>query len=246
VAEGHDLVVAAGGDGTIREVTAALLGTDTMLGILPLGSAMNVPRALGIPRELDAALELLKARARIERIDIGRVGEHLFLEAAGVGPTAVVLHLLGQVDKDKGRWRAVRALIRYLRLLGPMRMVVETENFTWRGRTLGLICSNTPFTGAAVPLAPAARLNDGVLHSKLFVVRGKVGLARAWLRVALGHPPDPSEVMEYTTPKQTILTRRTAPVHADDTLAGRTPATFEVLPGAITVIAGPQAPGLDP
>src|SRR2546430_10215797 len=69
VAKGYAVVAAAGGDGTAGPIAFELLGTNTALGILPLGSAMNVARSLGIPRELDAAAEILAAR-RVRSIDV--------------------------------------------------------------------------------------------------------------------------------------------------------------------------------
>ena len=65
VRAGVDVVVAAGGDGTVRSVASRLLDSDTALGILPLGSAMNLARSLDIPRELDAAAALIAAGLRL-------------------------------------------------------------------------------------------------------------------------------------------------------------------------------------
>src|SRR5690349_12918522 len=69
--EQYDLVIAAGGDGTVEEAAEGLVGTDVRLGVLPLGSVMNIARMLGIPRDLEAAAEVIKA-GRVARIDVGR------------------------------------------------------------------------------------------------------------------------------------------------------------------------------
>ena len=71
--DGIDVVVAAGGDGTIGAVASALLGTDVALGVLPLGSVMNIPRMLGVPRDLEAAAIALATGER-RRIDVGEAG----------------------------------------------------------------------------------------------------------------------------------------------------------------------------
>src|SRR5215216_4602030 len=71
VHEGRPLAVAAGGDGTVAEVAAGLIGGNTSLGILPLGSVMNLARMLGIPRDLEQAARVIK-QGHAVRIDAGR------------------------------------------------------------------------------------------------------------------------------------------------------------------------------
>ena len=84
LAEGFDAIVAAGGDGTVRSVAFQLLDRDAVLGILPLGTAMNVARSLGIPLELDGAAEVL-ATGAVTPIDVGEVRGQPFLEIASIG-----------------------------------------------------------------------------------------------------------------------------------------------------------------
>src|SRR6266536_2046475 len=69
--DGFERVIAAGGDGTVGEVAEGLVGTDACLGVLPLGSVMNVARMLGIPRALDGAADVIEA-GRVARIDVGK------------------------------------------------------------------------------------------------------------------------------------------------------------------------------
>jgi diacylglycerol kinase (ATP) len=70
VGDGVDIVVAAGGDGTVHLVAEDLLDTDTALGILPLGRVMNIARALGIERDIDVAADVLR-HGEIRTIDTG-------------------------------------------------------------------------------------------------------------------------------------------------------------------------------
>ncbi|MCY7420111.1 MAG: acylglycerol kinase family protein [Chloroflexi bacterium] len=85
----YDTVVAAGGDGSMGLVAGELLDTDTALGILPLGSIMNIPRMLDLPRYLDAAAQILRD-GHVRVIDVGQSGDTLFYEAASVGLHAAV------------------------------------------------------------------------------------------------------------------------------------------------------------
>ena len=84
VAAGASLVVAAGGDGTIGTVARVLLKTDVALAMLPLGSVMNVPRMLGVPRDANEAARII-ARGFRRTIDVGEANGRLFYETASVG-----------------------------------------------------------------------------------------------------------------------------------------------------------------
>ena len=239
---GHRLIVAAGGDGTVREVAAALVGSDAVLGLLPLGSAMNVGRSLGIPRDLPAALDLLRRAERVERIEVGRVHDRLFLEVAGVGFIAGVVHLLGFLDE--GRWRHLRTLLRYIRSAGPATLDINADGERRRVTTLNLLIANTPFSGSGLAVSPHTVMNDGLLNAKVFLAPTKRALALAWVRLAFGQHFRQSDVLEFQAARIAVQARRSVLVHADHELAGRTPATFTVLPSALAVVAGPQAPGL--
>src|SRR5689334_4411933 len=83
VAEGRELVIAAGGDGTVNETARGLADTPTVLGLMPLGSIMNVARTLWVPRDLPMAARTI-AEGKVLAMDMGRIGERYFLEAAGV------------------------------------------------------------------------------------------------------------------------------------------------------------------
>ena len=86
---GYAVVVAAGGDGTVGTVACELLGRETALGVLPLGSVMNVARMLGIPRDLDGAAAVI-ATGRVWTIDVGQANGTLFFEGGSVGLNAAV------------------------------------------------------------------------------------------------------------------------------------------------------------
>jgi diacylglycerol kinase family enzyme len=89
VRQGYDVVVAAGGDGTIEPIASQLMGTETALAILPLGSWMNIARMLGISRNLDEAAALIAA-GHIRTIDVGEAKGRLFFEGGSVGLNAAV------------------------------------------------------------------------------------------------------------------------------------------------------------
>jgi diacylglycerol kinase (ATP) len=98
VAESRELVIAAGGDGTVNEVARSLAKTRTALGLMPLGSVMNVARTLWVPRDLAGAAYTI-AEGKVLAMDMGRVGDRFFLEAAGAGLDAGLLATLNDLGR---------------------------------------------------------------------------------------------------------------------------------------------------
>ena len=97
VRDGCKLVIAAGGDGTVAEAGEGLVRTDAALGIMPLGSIMNMARTLCIPRDLLQAARTIAAGC-VLAMDIGQVDSRLFLEAGGVGLAAGLFGYFNRLD----------------------------------------------------------------------------------------------------------------------------------------------------
>src|SRR5215471_565143 len=86
-----EVVIAAGGDGTINEVIQELAGTQTALGVLPIGTVNDWAREIGIPLEVKGARAIL-VHGRTRHIDLGCVNEHYFLLMAGIGLDGAITH----------------------------------------------------------------------------------------------------------------------------------------------------------
>jgi YegS/Rv2252/BmrU family lipid kinase len=263
VAEGRQLVIAAGGDGTVGEVAQALVGTTAVLGVMPLGSIMNVARTLCIPRDLDEAARAIAA-GRVLAMDVGkhaeadvppgqhrrmrmatRKSETYFLEAAGAGLDAGLFGYFNQLDRGRGVRGVARGLLRFLKNLGSPRLVIEADGRRLEARAPMVTIANSPFVGAAYAIAPDARIDDGLLDVVVF--RG-LGVARVLLHLALvagGRqlPPPPQAQTLRVTSLHVTTRRRTLPVHVDGVPIGGTPARFEVVPAALNVLVG--TPGED-
>ncbi len=240
VQQGYDVVVAAGGDGTIGVVARQLLDSRTALGILPLGSVMNIPRMLGVPRDVEAAAGIL-ADGQTRAIDVGRVGDHLFYEAGSIGLHAAATRELPKVDRgDYGALaRSVISAVRYVP--SPVRIELDGDRII-ETTALMVAVANGPFLGPGVPVAPEALLDDGVFDVRVFLHDKKAKLAHDLASITTGHAPDPRHAITERARWVRIASPRPLPVRADSTNLGTTPAVFEVRPMALTVISPRGAP----
>jgi YegS/Rv2252/BmrU family lipid kinase len=246
VDDGRPLVVAAGGDGTVAEVAAGLVGSDTTLGVLPLGSIMNLARMLGIPRDLEAAARVIHQRRQV-RIDAGRattaVGSRIFLEAAGVGVSAALFAYTNQLDS--GNWRSIKPLLTYLLRYHPRRARVDVDGQAGVVSATMITIANGPLLGAAFEIAPDAHLDDHRLTVRIFSARSKAELAlQVWAILHHGVAQQRGILTRYGRSIE-VRGRRPLMVHADSHPMGTTPARFELLPSALTVLV-PEQPICEP
>ncbi len=230
---GYDVVVAAGGDGTVRLAATHLLESETSLGILPMGSVMNIARMLGISRDLEQAAATI-ANGRTRRIDVGMCGEEPFFEAASVGMNAAIFRQVQQADEGdyRGIARAIRTAFRYR----PARMVVELDDGTFRTRALMITVSNGPYTGAGFTVAPDARVDDGRFDVNVFRHFSKLDLIRHFGSIAFGRRAYSPHVRTYRSRRVRIEGSRPLPARADSEDLGATPVEFVTQHQALSVI----------
>jgi undecaprenyl-diphosphatase len=168
--EGAEVVVAAGGDGTVRCIIQGLMrleGRRPALGILACGTMNNIAASFDIPEDVDAGLDLLAdciQRQRFFRIDVGMVGNEPFVEVAGVGLMARLFPLAEDLKSNGAQ--ASGNIIRGLREImtaRPQRVSLRLDGHSITSRALQVTLCNTPSHGARLVLSPTARVDDGLL-----------------------------------------------------------------------------------
>jgi YegS/Rv2252/BmrU family lipid kinase len=171
-AAGAESVIAFGGDGTVREVAAGLLGTDAALGILPGGTVNVLAMSLGLPRDpLEAAVRL--PRLRPQQLDVGLVNEAPFLMMVSAGLDSSVLATLD----TRLKWRFGKAAIAWQGLQEWWRYPYPRFQIMADGEPFDasfVAVSNIPYYGGAFALAPGARPHDGLLDLVLFRGGGRL------------------------------------------------------------------------
>jgi diacylglycerol kinase (ATP) len=239
----YPLVLAAGGDGTVAAVARGLIGSSTVLGIIPLGTYNNVATSLGIPTEAAEACALIAA-APVRAVDVGEVSARgmkrprAFLELGAVG-IAAPLAVAGQ-GFEKGRWDAVTRHLPQAIDMSPAILGVRLDGkgSVHRAHSLLAVVANTPRAGAGLMVAPEARIDDGMLEVRVYEEMSQPVLAAHFLAVKAGTAaPDP-RVRSSRGRKIVIRSTVPLPVVVETKVVGSTPARFRVVTGGLLVIAG--------
>ena len=238
-ATGHDIIVAAGGDGTINEVVNGLRLTGTTLGVIPLGTANVFARELGIPLRFEEAWRVFEAG--VERtVDLG-VAEfngqrRFFVQLAGIGLDArAVRNVNWKLKKRIGPlsyiWAALRAIGEQ-----PADVEVHTTETGLAGRGALVLVGNGRFYGGSFRVFPGAEMNDGLLDICVFERPGYYNAIRHGFGILTGSHINMRGVKYFRSAHFTCRAASTAPVELDGEDAGDTTVEFRVAPKALRVI----------
>jgi diacylglycerol kinase (ATP) len=230
-----DRVIIGGGDGTINCAARALVEADLPLGILPMGTANDLARTLEIPVDLIKACEVITA-GKLRRIDLGRVNDRYFFNAASIGLGAqVTRHLTTDV---KSRWgvlgyaRAVYDAVKHAR---PFSASITCDSAVSQVRSMQIAVGNGRFYGGGMNISHDAAIDDQRLDLYSLEPLPFWQLIRLAPALRAGHHRDLDSVLVLRGRKIEVHTRRPRSVTTDGELSTRTPACFEVVPKALSV-----------
>ena len=175
VAAGARLVVAAGGDGTVRACAQALAGTQVPLAIVPLGTANLAARALGIPSRIGGSLATAFG-GHERRIDLAVAGELTFAAMAGIGLDAEVVAATPRLLKRRAGWLAYAAAgIAHLPGRGQRFTVRLDDDEPLARQARCVVVGNAGLLPGGFALLPQARLDDGLLDVGILAPAGPAG-----------------------------------------------------------------------
>jgi diacylglycerol kinase (ATP) len=232
-ARGVQTLIVWGGDGTVNEAGAALIGTDTALGLVPAGSGNGLAAALGVPREPHAAVAVaLDSPAR--PMDVGMLNGHPFFNVAGVGFDARIARLFNErAQGSRGRWPYVSLCFREGCRYRGAEYDVRLDGDNRRTRALLVVFANGREFGMGARIAPQAKLDDGLLDA--VVIDDRPVLARVWhaRHLALG--------TIHRAPRVTIRAVRSATVETSGALEYQLDGEYGVADGKVEVRIVPGA-----
>jgi len=246
--DGYRYLVAVGGDGTVNEVANGILhstnAATTALGIVSTGTGSDFIRSAGISRDYATACSTLISPRRLS-IDVGvveyqRQGQTLrrfFVNAAGVGFDAAVVKETERLPKFFGGTipyvaGMLRTLFSYRNKPVVVRVGDEVESY----RVLNVAVANGGYMGGGMHIAPEAELGDSLLDVVIIGDMGKLELLKEFPKVYKGtHVSLPKVKMKKGT-DVTIESSEPMLVYADGESLGECPASFRVVPGALSIV----------
>ncbi|MBD1825049.1 YegS/Rv2252/BmrU family lipid kinase [Cyanobacteria bacterium FACHB-DQ100] len=237
---GAKLVIVAGGDGTIEAVARGLVHTQTMLGIIPLGTRNNIAASLNIPNDLTQAIQTL-AEGEHGRFDMGKANNYYFMEVVGVGLEASLFPCGDEVKEGikknylvafKSIFSGVKTFVQF----SPHRLVLRFDGKRMRRlRTLQVNICNSPRYGVEFALAPEAKMNDGKLDVIYIDNPSKWDHLRHFFTAMRGEQLPHKRLNTYRASKIEVRSYPPLDVHADGECLGTTPVTVEVIPRALWI-----------
>jgi len=243
-----DRIVIAGGDGSIAAALPALLEAKKPLAVLPLGTANDLARNLGLPKGLEAQLALA-AGGRLRSIDIGCVNGRPFLNAVSIGLGAAVAALhQGPAKRWLGVLNYPRILYVAWRRIRPFSVEIDGDGAIHQGRFVHLAVVNGRFHGGGLEPRPSGSISDGVLD--LYALRDGPAFRLMQILAMLRLTGVASEaVFRLEGQRFRITTRHRRRANVDGELATRTPLDISILKAALDVVvpeadATPAAPRL--
>jgi YegS/Rv2252/BmrU family lipid kinase len=239
-------VVAIGGDGTLNETVNGLMraGTQTEVATIPLGTGMDFVRTYGIPTKFEDAVRTAVGGAT-RTIDVGRVsyrewsggdGERYFANVGSVGMSAAVAQRANSMSKAMGgKATFFYALARVFFEWENTEVTVRFDGKERQGRMHDVIVANGVWHGGGMKLAPDARSDDGAFDVVLIGDVGKLDFLTTAPKLYKGKHVDHPKVEVVRTARVEVDAAEHLPIELDGEQVGTTPATFEVVPGALRV-----------
>lgn len=249
-AEQADVVIAAGGDGTVHEVARGLIGTYSALGIIALGTMNNLAHSLNIPATIEEACAVI-ATGQTQAIDVGTINGRFFTEVAGVGMEAALFPAV-EAMKGPGLLVTVRGLFNGLRTLLAFQPAKLRISFDERQRcpytAIQVTICNSRYYGPQFELVPEASMNDGLLDVVIFKNFSKLEYIRHAVSISQGKRTYQPRVIHRQVTSVRINADHPLEIQADGLPHGHTPAVVTITPGAlrVRVPAAPVASGRQP
>jgi YegS/Rv2252/BmrU family lipid kinase len=232
LAKKPDLVILGGGDGTVSGLVDLLVGK----GVLPLGTANSFARTLGLPIDVEGAIEVIRTGVP-KRIDLGMIDDDYFANCAAMGISPQIAETVPHgLKKVLGRigylgwaaWQFVR--------FKPFMLTIDDGVETHRLRVVEVRISNGPYHGGTW-LVDEASVQSGRIVVQAVTGRYKRTLVKNWAASFLGLKARHQDTVSFSGTALKVDTRPSLPISIDGEVLAHTPITARVAAGAIEVMA---------
>ncbi|WP_025690671.1 diacylglycerol kinase [Paenibacillus zanthoxyli] len=240
VERGYDLIIAAGGDGTLNEVVNGMAEKPNLppLGVLPLGTTNDFARAMGIPKYWEESCDLIiQQQSRL--IDLGKANDRYFINIAGGGTlTELTYEVPSRLKTMMGQLAYYLKGIEKMASLSPTELVIRAHGQELiHDEFMLFLIANTNSVGGFEKLAPDARIDDGLFD---VIALKKCNLAELIRLVTLalrGEHLQDKKVVYFRTNEMEVTSPGHVQLNLDGELGGTLPGHFRILPQHLRIFA---------
>ena len=245
--EHADIVIAAGGDGTIHAVASGLIERESVLGIIAMGTMNNLAHSLGIPVTIEEACTVI-AQGETHSIDIGKINGQIFIEVAGLGLEAALFPAAEEIKSSnlrstiRGVFSGLKTLFTYKPI--KLKIAMDGQERHHLNAIQVTIC-NAPIYGAHLQAAPDARMDDGLLDVVIYKNFSKLEFLKHAISISQGRRELQPKIKRRRAKFLRVSADHPVEMQADGLPHGTTPAIITIIPAALRVrIHADNAPGL--
>lgn len=227
ISNNFDVIVACGGDGTIREVASKLIETDKPLGIIPLGTGNDLCKSLKIPNDLNRAIELL-LKGKTIHMDVGQCNDFIFLNSLGFGFDGLTNKYAYEMEWIPSIFRYPAAALRANMHHRPFTLKIESEKQTVQKKLIMATFANGRVEGGTFWIAPDASLQDGKLNLVTIrpISRWLVPLLLPLFLIKKGHLIPHVSIREVR--EATLIFDHETGIHADGEIINSSSRRFDI------------------
>ncbi len=239
-AEGVDIVVAIGGDGTVNEVARSIVHTPTALGIIPCGSGNGLARHLQIPMNARRAIDIINA-CTIHCLDYGKINGRPFFCTCGMGFDAFISEKFAKGGK-RGPMAYAQNTIREGWRYEPETYTILDAAGGERARAFLITCANASQYGNNAYIAPLASMKDGMMDVTIMKPFNVIEAPAIVLQLFTGHIADNNRVRTFRTDRLVVEREKAGFVHCDgEPFETGKRIEIELLPKSFNVVVNPRA-----
>lgn len=235
-ADAGQTVVACGGDGMVASVAGAVIERGAEFGIIPSGRGNDFARQLGL---LDASAtqtaEILLT-GTLSAVDVIHVGEHVVLGSVYAGVDSVVSEIVNDVQFLPGAIQYPFAAVKGLLTYQPTTYVLTVDGVTEELEAFSIVVANSGYYGKGMHVAPAARVDDGLLDVTVIPAVSRFRIIRLMPKVYDGSHVDLPEVRTFRGRSITLSARDQVVAYGDGERLLDLPVTADVAPGALRIL----------
>jgi YegS/Rv2252/BmrU family lipid kinase len=233
----YQVIIAAGGDGTVNEIVNGMIGGTAALAVLPMGSGNDFTKMLNFPKEMKDVIQIIKKDKR-KKIDIGKVGDRYFPNGMGAGFDAWVVRESMKVSRLRGFLIYLYAVLKTVFLYKNQTITFSANNETTQRDVFLVAVGNGKAMGGGFFLTPQATIDDGLLDICIIRALSKREVLLNLPKAIHGKHTELEQVEMLRADKVVIQSEEGIAVHVDGELLGMELKNLDisVLPAALEVI----------